>query len=136
MKDTSPLQHEVIKYGRRCGASNRFLLSKTALTKDLDSSIKIMRSFDQTIKTLTLSGDIMRPGGIMTGGSVNKKNFGLLSRERLMSEMETLVKEYEARAEKQHEAMLLQQKVIDDLKAAASGDIEELKKLDISLAGV
>ena len=93
-----------------------------------------MRSFDQTIKTLTLSGDIMRPGGIMTGGSVNKKNFGLLSRERLMSEMETLVKEYEARAEKQHEAMLLQQKVIDDLKAAASGDIEELKKLDISLA--
>ena len=38
----------------------------------------------------------------------------------------------EARAEKRHEAMLLQQKVIDDLKAAASGDIEELKKLDIS----
>lgn len=126
--------HEVIKYGDNVAPAIEFLLSKTALTKDLDSSIKIMRSFDQTIKTLTLSGDIMRPGGIMTGGSVNKKNFGLLSRERLMSEMETLVKEYEARAEKQHEAMLLQQKVIDDLKAAASGDIEELKKLDISLA--
>ena len=126
--------HEVLEYSSDVAPAIEFLLSKTALTKDIDSSIEIMRAMDQAIKTVTLEGDINRPGGVMTGGSVNKKNFGLLSRERIMQEFKEKIAKLEDDAARKKGELDAQLQKISELKANAQADVEKLKDIEISLA--
>ena len=62
------------------------LLGRTIIAKDLDSGIKIMRAGRHAFRLVTLEGDVMNPGGSMTGGSVQSRMTSLLSRERELSE--------------------------------------------------
>lgn len=126
--------HEVIKYDNLVAPAIEFLLSKTALTEDIDSSIEIMRAMDQSIKTVTLEGDITRPGGVMTGGSVNKRNFGLLSRERIIKEISLKIVQLEETLKDKQPLLDLQQAKISDIEKRAAEQLDELRQMDISIA--
>lgn len=69
------------------------LLGRTVIVRDIDAAIAIARKYDNRFKLVTLDGQVVNPGGSMTGGSVNKET-GLLSRanelERLQKQEETL----------------------------------------------
>ena len=58
------------------------LLGRTVVAKDLDAGIAIMRAGHHAFRLVTLEGDVMNPGGSMTGGSVQSRMTSLLTRER------------------------------------------------------
>ena len=58
------------------------LLGRTIIVEDLDVGILINKRVGQALKIATIDGDIISPGGSMTGGSNAKKEFSLLGRER------------------------------------------------------
>ena len=58
------------------------LLGRTIVAKDLDAGIAIMRAGHHAFRLVTLEGDVMNPGGSMTGGSVQSRMTSLLTRER------------------------------------------------------
>jgi chromosome segregation protein len=60
------------------------LLGRTALARDMDAGLAVMRKAGYTFRTVTLAGDILNPGGSMTGGSVASRGVSLLSRGREM----------------------------------------------------
>ena len=55
------------------------LLGRTVIVQDLDCAIAMANKFNNGFKIVTLDGQVMNPGGSMTGGSTNKEA-GILSR--------------------------------------------------------
>ena len=55
------------------------LLGRTVIVQDMDSAISMAQKYRSRFKIVTLDGQVMNPGGSMTGGSVNKDS-GILSR--------------------------------------------------------
>ena len=55
------------------------LLGRTVIVQDMDAAIAMSQKYRSRFKIVTLDGQVMNPGGSMTGGSVNKEA-GILSR--------------------------------------------------------
>ena len=55
------------------------LLGRTVIVNDMDAAIHMSQKYRSRFKIVTLDGQVMNPGGSMTGGSVNK-DAGILSR--------------------------------------------------------
>ena len=55
------------------------LLGRTVIVQDIDAAIAMANKYRNRFKIVTLDGQVMNPGGSMTGGSVNKEA-GILSR--------------------------------------------------------
>ena len=55
------------------------LLARTVIVQDMDAAIHMSQKYKNRFKIVTLDGQVMNPGGSMTGGSVNK-DAGILSR--------------------------------------------------------
>jgi len=64
------------------------LLGKVVITDNIDNAIKMARTFGYSFKIVTLEGDILSAGGSMTGGSVENRGTGILSRAREIAELE------------------------------------------------
>lgn len=65
------------------------LLGRTVVVEDMDCAIMIAKKYSHRLKIVTLDGQVINPGGSMTGGS-RTQNSGILSRaneiERLNAE--------------------------------------------------
>ncbi len=55
------------------------LLGRTVIVQDMDAAIHMAQKYRNRFKIVTLDGQVMNPGGSMTGGSVSKEA-GILSR--------------------------------------------------------
>ncbi len=73
------------------------LLARTVIVQDIDAAINMSQKYRSRFKIVTLDGQVMNPGGSMTGGSVNK-DAGILSRanelEKLATQEKTLQREH------------------------------------------
>ncbi len=63
------------------------LLGRIVIVENIDFAIAMAKKFGNRFKIVTLDGQVMNPGGSMTGGSVNKEA-GILSRA---NELEKLI---------------------------------------------
>ena len=105
------------------------LLGKTVIVKDIDAAIAMAGKYNNRFKIVTLDGQVMNPGGSMTGGSVNKEA-GILSRA---NELEKLVaKEKELQDQKLVlEADLAEaQRLVDQVEYQMTTAAEELRQAE------
>ncbi|MGN1267662.1 MAG: chromosome segregation protein SMC, partial [Dorea sp.] len=66
------------------------LLGKTLVVDHIDTGIAIAKKYKQSIRIVTLEGELINPGGSMTGGAF-KNSSNLLSRRREIEEFEKIV---------------------------------------------
>ena len=71
------------------------LLGRTVIVNDLDAGIAINRQAHGAFRIATVKGDIINPGGSMTGGSSQKREFSLIGRTREIGELQSKLKEIE-----------------------------------------
>lgn len=64
-----------------------YLLGRVVVAEDLNTAMKLSRQSGQTLRLVTLEGDVIAPGGSMTGGYQKQGGSGLLGRAR---DIETL----------------------------------------------
>ncbi len=76
-----------------------YLLCRTIIVKDLDAGIALKKRTRGAFHIATLEGDIISTGGSMSGGSLQKNSFNLLSREREISELREKLKRADAALE-------------------------------------
>jgi chromosome segregation protein len=76
--------NELITFDRIYQGIIDSLLGRTALARDMDAGLAVMRRAGYSFRTVTLAGDILNPGGSMTGGSIAARGASLLSRGREM----------------------------------------------------
>ena len=85
------------------------LLGRTVIAQDIDAAIAMANKYRNRFKIVTLDGQIMNPGGSMTGGSVNREA-GILSRA---NELDKLTK---------------QEKKIQDQKLIWESELQEAQR--------
>ena len=69
-----------------------FLLGRTLVVDHIDHASAIARKYHQSIRIVTLEGELINPGGSMTGGAF-KNTSNLLSRRREIEEFEKTVRQ-------------------------------------------
>ena len=100
------------------------LLGRTLVVDHIDHGLAIARKYRQSIRIVTLEGDLINPGGSMTGGAF-KNSSNLLSRRREIEELEQAVQKLRADVAKTEQE-------IAELKNNRSGyydKIEQIKDL-------
>ena len=85
------------------------LLGRTVIAQDIDAAINMAGKYHNRFKIVTLDGQVMNPGGSMTGGSVNKET-GILSRA---NELEKLT---------------AQEKELDQKRLATEAELQEAQR--------
>ena len=100
---------ELVKIDKKYQNVAKAMLGRIVVIDNVDHAVEIARKFDYGIRMVTLEGELLVPGGAISGGAF-KNNSNLLGRRREMEELEKKVKQY----------------VIDVDKLL--GDIEETKK--------
>ena len=63
------------------------LLGRTVIAEDMDAAIAMARKYGHRFKIVTLDGQVLNPGGSMTGGSVSR-SAGILSRANELSRLQ------------------------------------------------
>ena len=98
------------------------LLGRTVIAENIDCAITMARQYRNRFKIVTLDGQVMNPGGSMTGGSVNKES-GILSRanelEKLSVQEQQLLKDKQNKETDLREAQRLVQEVEYQMTTAA-----------------
>jgi len=69
------------------------MLGRIVVIDNVDNAVKIARKFDYGIRMVTLEGELLVPGGAISGGAF-KNNSNLLGRRREIEELEQKVKKH------------------------------------------
>ncbi len=69
------------------------MLGRIVVVDNVDNAVKIARKYDYGIRMVTLEGELLVPGGAISGGAF-KNNSNLLGRRREMEELEGNVKKF------------------------------------------
>ena len=98
-------------------------------TENIDSSLASAKKYGQRFKLVSLDGQVVNPGGSMTGGSVNKEA-GILSRA---NELEKLTKQEERLQKKlsEYEIDLQEaQRIVDEAESQMNTAKEQLRGVE------
>ncbi|WP_297290692.1 chromosome segregation protein SMC [uncultured Flavonifractor sp.] len=91
------------------------LLGRTVVAEDMDKAIAMARKYSYRFKIVTLDGQVLNPGGSMTGGSVSR-SAGILSRA---NELERLAQQREGVARQLADAARAMEETRREATAAA-----------------
>ena len=103
------LAHELVHVDDRFKDLMKQLLGRTVVIDNIDNGISIARKYRQSVRLVTLEGDLINPGGSMTGGAF-KNSSNLLSRRRE-------IEEFEKKVEYLKESLTSLEKEVNDIKS-------------------
>ena len=84
---------ELVKTEKRYKNVAKAMLGRIVVVDNVDNAVKIARKFDYGVRMVTIEGELLVPGGAISGGAF-KNNSNLLGRRREIDELEKKVKEY------------------------------------------
>ena len=109
------LGSELIQFDSKYEKVFSNLLGRTVVAEDMDKAIAMARKYSYRFKIVTLDGQVLNPGGSMTGGSVSR-SAGILSRA---NELERLAQQREGVARQLADAARAMEETRREATAAA-----------------
>ncbi len=79
---------DLVKYDAEYKDLFANLLGRVVIAEDMDGAIQIANRYHHRFRIVTLDGQVLNPGGSMTGGSVSR-NAGILSRANELKRLRT-----------------------------------------------
>ncbi|WP_419392483.1 chromosome segregation protein SMC [Cytobacillus praedii] len=73
------------------------LLGNVVITKDLQGANELAKILQYRVRLVTLDGDVVNPGGSMTGGALKQKTSSILSRKSELEELKTRINDMETK---------------------------------------
>ena len=116
------MAHELVRIEERYRNVAKAMLGRIVVVDNVDNAVRIARKFDYGIRMVTLEGELLVPGGAISGGAF-KNNSNLLGRRREIEELEKNVKKLLAAIDQMN-------RDIDDTKTKRNRmrmDLEALK---------
>ncbi len=83
---------ELVNYDQKYRGVIENLLGRIVIVENIDNAISMAKKYSNRFKIVTLDGQVINPGGSMTGGSVNKEA-GILSRANELEKLTVQEKE-------------------------------------------
>ena len=126
---------DVIECEDRCRKAAQSLLGRTVVADTLDHAVRMAKSRSYRFPIVTLDGEILRPGGSMTGGSVNRKG-GIFSRaeeqaalSRKLTDLQSSLENARLERERARQATLRAAEALEAVQAAGPAEDPELQEL-------
>ncbi|MBA4602429.1 chromosome segregation protein SMC [Thermoactinomyces mirandus] len=82
-----------------------YLLGLVLVTRSLEQANVLARTLSYRYRVVTLDGDVVNPGGAMTGGSRKQNKSNLLGRSRQIDELEKMIREHEEETDRIRQAL-------------------------------
>lgn len=113
---------DLVKTKNEYQAISKYLLGRVVVVDHIDNALVIARKYKYTIRMVTLEGELINPGGSMSGGAF-KNSSNLLGRRREIEDFQNAIKENKIESEKC-------EKDIKDIRKKVLEDSEELNRLN------
>ncbi len=111
-----------------------FLLARTVIVEDMDVAVALMRKAEYSFRTVTMQGDFIKPGGVITGGSIKQKGTGLLSRKRMTEELEQSIKQNAEKLDTLRAQADEKQQFLEKRQAEHAALVQKLRSQEIEIA--
>ena len=102
------------------------LLGRTVIVEDIDAAIAMAKKYSNRFKIVTLDGQVVNPGGSMTGGSVNKEA-GILSRANEIEKLSGLEKNLQQKQTDCEQQLQEAQRAVDQVEYQMNTAREQLR---------
>lgn len=126
--------NDLIEYEPKFNNLFANLLGATLVFDTYDNAIAVAKKYNRQYRMVTLDGELIAPGGAITGGSKRSDSSSILSQERDLEKVESLIKKYTA----EYEAKSKRIKEITEEHTEYTNRLtaidEELKSLEIEYA--
>ena len=124
MEGVLGLAANLVEFPKEFSPVIEYLLGRIVIVENIDKALKVAKKSGFKLKIVTPEGEVLNPGGSLTGGSVYRKDSGLLSRGR---EIEELTKEASGKNMEITKA-LSQLETLKALITKLEGQLSELKE--------
>ncbi|MBQ4069039.1 MAG: chromosome segregation protein SMC [Lachnospiraceae bacterium] len=112
------LASDLVKIKKEFEAVAKYLLGRIVVADNIDNAIIIARKYNHTLRIVTLDGELLNPGGSMTGGAF-KNSSNLLGRRREIEDLEKNINKCKEDRERIHNT-------INSIEIELAGIKEEL----------
>jgi chromosome segregation protein len=103
------------------------LLGRTLVADTIDHALAIARKYRQKLRIVTLEGELLQPGGALTGGAF-KNSSNLLGRRREMEQLDDGIKKLSAQRKRLTEEVTGLRQTRDTLRAQNAVLTEEISR--------
>ncbi|HHY74595.1 MAG TPA: chromosome segregation protein SMC [Bacillus bacterium] len=93
------IAHLLVKYDSKYNEIIKNLLGNVIIARDLKGANELARLANHRYRIVTLEGDVVNPGGAMTGGSVKQKTTSLFTRQRELEDLVAKLPDMERKTE-------------------------------------
>lgn len=97
----------------------RYLLGRVVVAVNIDAAIALAKKYRYSLRIVTLEGELLSPGGSMTGGAF-KNSSNLLGRRREIEELEQTCERYLKQAETIQTELSLKEAIVQEKKDEAA----------------
>ncbi len=90
------LASELVSFMPEIQAAVDYALGRTVVADTLDQALQMAKATSFKVRIASTNGDLLNPGGAMSGGSRKQQSSGILSRRRLLETLTAEISEQEA----------------------------------------
>lgn len=111
------------------------LVGRVLVVDNIDNAIAIARKYKNTLRIVTLEGELLNPGGSMSGGAF-RNNSNLLGRRREIEELEEQINKKNTSFEKVNSKLENLRSQREDINVKMDEDIRSLQELRIKKSAI
>lgn len=78
---------ELVSYNKVYERIFDYLLGRTIVVENIDYGVAIAKKYNYSFKIVTLDGDVLNPGGSITGGSLSTNSTNILNRKNKINDL-------------------------------------------------
>lgn len=109
------------------------LLGRVLVAENLEKAVPLAKKYRHQYKIVTPEGDILNPGGAMTGGSAQKKALHIFGRSREISELKEGLQKAMQSAERLRERQQLAGEDLQEIERESIEKRMELQRITVTL---
>ena len=109
---------------------NDYLLRRTVVVDNIDNAIRLARKFKHSLKIVTLDGELLNPGGSISGGAY-KNSSNLMGRQREIDELTAEIEKILKQVDSLNEQIVKKEKELDEKGLEADRLKNELNEISI-----
>lgn len=91
--------HQVVQVDNAYSKVAEFLLGRTLVVDTLENALALNKNMGQRLRIVTLEGELLSPGGALTGGSQHHKESSFLNRREEIAQLHQELKEKQGQGE-------------------------------------
>lgn len=124
------LAHELVHTAEAYRGLARYLLGRVVVADTIDHAIALARKYKYSLRIVTLEGELLSPGGSMTGGAF-KNSSNLLGRRREIEELEAACQKALLQTETLQKELVMAEQLSEEKKEELERQKRALQELAI-----